>query len=130
MQADLSFRWAHMQTCTFCWTPAHLRLKIPLLLCRSLKHFKIRGLSRRLIKSVDNQQNVYSKTFVKLPISKRPKIGFQDQLLLIAGQKYCKWSILQYFGPLLSCHLSLRSLFCLFFSGHFTHVLRYFVCSC
>ena len=33
---------------------------------------------------------VYSKTCVKLPFSKRPKIGFQDQLSLIAGQKYCR----------------------------------------
>ena len=30
----------------------------------------------------------YSKTCVKRPLSKRPKIGFQDQLLLNAGQKY------------------------------------------
>ena len=32
----------------------------------------------------------YSKTCVKRPLSKRPKIGFQDQLSLNAGQKYCK----------------------------------------
>ena len=32
----------------------------------------------------------YSKTCVKRPISKRPQIGFQDQLLLNAGQKYCR----------------------------------------
>ena len=31
---------------------------------------------------------VYSKTCVKQPLSKRPKIGFQDQLSLNAGQKY------------------------------------------
>ena len=31
------------------------------------------------------------------PHSKRPKIGFQDQLSLNAGQKYSKGSILQYF---------------------------------
>ena len=30
------------------------------------------------------------KTCVKQPLSKRPKIGFQDQLLLNAGQKYCR----------------------------------------
>ena len=30
----------------------------------------------------------YNKTCVKRPLSKRPKIGFQDQLLLNAGQKY------------------------------------------
>ena len=32
----------------------------------------------------------YSKTCVKQPLSNRPKIGFQDQLLLNAGQKYCR----------------------------------------
>ena len=32
----------------------------------------------------------YSKTCVKQPLSKRPKIGFQDQLSLNAGQKYCR----------------------------------------
>ena len=33
---------------------------------------------------------IYSKTCVKQPHSNRPKIGFQDQLLLNAGQKYCR----------------------------------------
>ena len=46
---------------------------------------------------------MYSKTCVKRPLSKRPKIGFQDQLLLNAGQKY--WSILQYLRPSLSYYL-------------------------
>ena len=32
----------------------------------------------------------YSKTCVKWPPSKRPKIGFQDQLSFNAGQKYCR----------------------------------------
>ena len=32
----------------------------------------------------------YSKTCVKRPLSKRPKISFQDQLSLNAGQKYCR----------------------------------------
>ena len=32
----------------------------------------------------------YSKTCLKGPLSKRPKIGFQDQLLLNAVQKYCR----------------------------------------
>ena len=32
----------------------------------------------------------YSKTCVKGPLSKRPQIGFQDQLSLNAGQKYCR----------------------------------------
>ena len=48
----------------------------------------------------------YSKTCVKESLSKRPKIGFQDQLSLNAGQKYCRMLILQYFRPSLSYHLS------------------------
>ena len=32
----------------------------------------------------------YSKTCVKQPLSKRSKIGFQDQLSLDAGQKHCR----------------------------------------
>ena len=33
---------------------------------------------------------MYSKTCVKRPLSKRPKIGFQDQLSLNSSQKYCR----------------------------------------
>ena len=33
---------------------------------------------------------LYSKACVKRPLSKRPKNGFQDQLSLSAGQKYCR----------------------------------------
>ena len=32
----------------------------------------------------------YSKTCVKRPLSKRPKIGFLDQLLHNTGQMYCR----------------------------------------
>ena len=61
--------------------------------------------------------DTYSKTCVKQPLSKRPKIGFQGQLSLNnAGQKYCRS---------LSYHLSLRSLLCLFLSGRFTTVLLF-----
>ena len=54
--------------------------------------------------------------------TKRPKIGFQDQLSLNAGQKYCRMlqgehsAILSTFIKL-STHLLLRSLFCLFLRG-------------
>ena len=34
--------------------------------------------------------SIYSKTCVKWPLSIKPQIGFQDQLLLNAGQKYCR----------------------------------------
>ena len=33
---------------------------------------------------------MYSKTCLKRPLSKRPKTGFQDQLSLNDGQKYCR----------------------------------------
>ena len=33
---------------------------------------------------------IYSKTCLKRLLSKGPKIGFQDQLSLNAGQKYCR----------------------------------------
>ena len=63
----------------------------------------------------------YSKTCLKQPFKKKTKIGFQDRLPLNAGQKYCRmlsWSILKYFRPSLSYHVSLRPLFCLFLSCH------------
>ena len=65
----------------------------------------------------------YSKTCVEGPLSKRSKIGFQGQLSLNAGQKYCR--MLQYFWLSSSYHLSLRALLCLVLSGHFTQVLLY-----
>ena len=37
-----------------------------------------------------NSGCIYSKTCVKQPLSKIMKIGFQDQLWLNAGQKYCR----------------------------------------
>ena len=52
--------------------------------------------------------------------SKRiPQMGFQGRLSINAGQKYCrmlKESILQYFRPSLSYHLSLKP-FCPFLSS-------------
>ena len=52
---------------------------------------------------------LYSKPCVKRPLSKRQKIGFQDQLSLNA----------------LSYNLSLRPLFCLILSGRLRQVLLY-----
>ena len=71
---------------------------------------------------------LYSKTGLKRPLKKKTKIGFQDRLSLNAGQKYCRMlqeSILQYFQPSLSYHLSLRPLFCLFLSGRLRQILLY-----
>ena len=44
-------------------------------------HYQIKGPVHEIL---------YSKICVKRPNSKRQKIGFHDQLLLNAGQKYCK----------------------------------------
>ena len=63
---------------------------------------------------------------------KKTKIGFQGQLLLNAGQKYCRELqgehsaiLLTYIRARLGYNLSLRSLFCLLLSGHFTQILLY-----
>ena len=71
---------------------------------------------------------LYSKTCVKRPLSKRPIIGFQDQIRLMQVKSIAecsKGSILQYFRPSLSYNMSLRPLFCLFLSGRFTQILLY-----
>ena len=39
---------------------------------------------------LDQEVNRYSKTCLKRPQKRRPKIGFQDQLSLNAGRKYCR----------------------------------------
>ena len=72
-------------------------------------HYQIKGPVHEIM---------YSKICVKLPLSKRQKIGFQDQISLNAGQKHCR--MLQRLS--LSYHLSLRSLFCLFWRSRFTQV--------
>ena len=53
---------------------------------------------------------------------------FSRPIIANAGQKYFKMlqeSILQYFRPSLSYHLSLRPLFCLFLSGRLRQVLLF-----
>ena len=49
---------------------------------------------------------MYSKTCVKWPLSKGPKIGFQDQLSLYAGQKYCRILPLEHY-VILSTYIKL-----------------------
>ena len=65
-----------------------------------------------------------TQTCLKLPLKRRPKIGFQDQLLLNAGQKYCRMLQGEYSASL-SYPLSLRHLFSLFLSGSLRQVLLY-----
>ena len=50
---------------------------------------------------------MYSKTCLKRPLSKRPKIGFQDQLPLNAGQKYCRMLPLEH-SAILSTFIKLH----------------------
>ena len=70
---------------------------------------------------------VYSKTCVKQPLSNRQNFFFKKnyRLMQVKSIAECskRRSILHYFWPLLSYHLSLRPLFSLFLSGHFTRVL-------
>ena len=72
--------------------------------------------------------SMYSKACVKQPLYKRPKLVFKTnyrQMQIKSVAECSKGSILQYFRPSLSYHLSLRSLFCLFLSNGFTQVLLY-----
>ena len=69
-----------------------------------------------------------SKACVKWPLTKRPKIGFQDQLSLNAGQKYCRMLPLKHSAILLTfikLQFVIKIFVCLFLSDHFTQVLLY-----
>ena len=73
----------------------------------------------------------YSKTCLKQSLSKRLTIGFQDQLLLNAGQKYCRMLQGEHSAILLTCiklPFVINTLFCLFLSGHLRQVSLYNVC--
>ena len=79
----------------------------------------------------ENLDSLYSVKPVLSGHSKRiSNIGFQEQLSVNIGQKYCRMlqeNILQYFRPSLSYHSSLRPLFCSFLSGRLRQVLLYSV---
>ena len=72
---------------------------------------------------------MYSKTCVKRPLSKRPKIGFQEQLALNADQKYYRMLEGEH-SAIISTFINLPFVikilsFFLFLSGLFTQVLLY-----
>ena len=70
--------------------------------------------------------NNYSKTCLKQPLKKKTKFGFQDQLLLNAGQKYCRMLQREHSAILSTfIKLPLRPSFCLFLSGRLRQVLVY-----
>ena len=54
----------------------------------------------------------YSKSCLSRRLKKKTKIGIQDRLSLVKHCRMLLESILQYFLPSLSYHLSLRPLFC------------------
>ena len=64
----------------------------------------------------------YSKTCVKWPFSKRPKIGFEDQLSLNAGQKYCRMLQGEHSANLLPFIKLPFTIKIFVFSGRFTHI--------
>ena len=71
-----------------------------------------------------------SKTCVKRPLSKRPKIGFQDSLSLNAGQKYCRMLQGEHSAILLTftkLPFVIKILVLYILSGRFTQVLLCFI---
>ena len=61
--------------------------------------------------------SLIQKNLSKAATQKEDRNWFSIPIIAYGGQKYCRMlqeSILQYFRPPLSYHLSLRSLFCLF----------------
>ena len=69
---------------------------------------------------------LYSKTVLSCHSKRGPKNVFQDRLSLKCRSKVLQnalWSILQYFRPSLSYHLSYGPLFCLFLSCRLRKVL-------
>ena len=55
----------------------------------SLTSFQVIEQTRQMYR-YPGRKTIYSKTGLKRPLSKRPKIGIQKRLSLNAGQKYCR----------------------------------------
>ena len=97
-------------------------------LCWSVAHTTLFEISRYGSNGttgvVLNHMFMYSKTCVKCcHFQKDRKLVFKNnyRLMPVKNIAECsKGNILQYFRTSLSCHLSLRSLFCLFLSCHNT----------
>ena len=67
----------------------------------------------------------YTVKLVYSHSQKDQKLFFKTNYRIIQVKSIAECSTSQCFQPLLSYQLLLRSLFCLFLSGHFTHVLLY-----
>ena len=91
-------------------------------------HLSLRSLFCLFLSGRFTQVLLYSKTRLKQSLSKRPELVSKTNygLMQVKSIAECsKGSILQYFPPSLSYHLSLRSLFCLFLSGCLRQVFLY-----
>ena len=81
----------------------------------------------------NEKEHIFSVCTVKGPLSKRPKLGFQDLLWLNAGQKYCRMLQGKH-SAILSTFIKLpfviKTFDLLFLSCRFTHVLPYFYRKC
>ena len=79
--------------------------------------------------SLSIEQRSYSKTCEKRQLTKRPKIGFQDQLSLNAGHKHCRMLQGEH-SAILSTFIKLPFVIKIFvlsiLSGRFTQVLHRF----
>ena len=76
--------------------------------------------------SITTMLFIYSKTCVKWPLSKRPKIVLQYQLMLNAGQKYCRMLPLEH-SAILSTLIKLPSVIKIFVLS-ILHKFYCFVC--
>ena len=98
----------------------------PILIILVSKFMVYRVLSEKIHLSLGLLAPIYSKTSVKQPLSKRPQIGFHDQLSLKAGQKYCRMLRGEHSAILLTC-IKLQFVFKIFvlsiFEWLFTQVL-------
>ena len=109
----MSFCWRHMQSTKISHT--YLIVCIKCLSYRALYLTMSKKFKCFILNSL-YQQKKYSKTCVKWPLSKRPKICFQ--LLLNAGQKYCRMLQREHLAILTTfIKLPFFNLFCLFLSG-------------
>ena len=65
--------------------------------------YKMSGLSTTPQRLLSGQLQIYGKNTLKRPLKKKTKVDFQDQLLLNAGQKYCRMLPLEHSAILLTC---------------------------
>ena len=97
--------------------------------CLPMSHKKVARLKWVNRRILDQTKRNAVKPALSDHFKGRPKLVFKTEycLMQVKSIAECSKSILQYFRPPLSYHLSLRPLFCLFLSGHLRQVLLCFV---